>query len=103
MKYFDCQKEEDNTFSICFTDAFYKLFSPYYKGRSYWNIMYRLWGLMPRDFYHYCGFTYNAYFKPSDCIRHVKMFFLNKKDAENFCRDTERRLEDASKEKEKES
>lgn len=92
MKYFIIDKEEDNTYTIWFSDAFYKLFHPYYKGGSYWNVMYRLWGLKPRDFYHYCGFKYNAYFKPSDCIRHVKMFFLDKKSAETFCEEAERRI-----------
>lgn len=93
MKYFRIDKEEDNTYTVWFSDAFYKLFQPYYKGGSYWNTMYRLFGLKPQDFYHYCGFTFHAFYKPSDCIRNVKMFFTNKKDAEAFCREAERRLE----------
>lgn len=92
MKYFRIDKEEDNTYTIWFSEAFYKIFSPCYKGNSYWNVMYRLWDLTPQDFYHYCGATYNAFYKPSDCIRHIKMFFISKNDAEAFCREAEKRI-----------
>lgn len=100
MSFFRVEKEENNTYSVYFSEKFYELFQPYYCGGSYWNVLYRVWGLMPRDFYHYCGFTYNAYFKPSDCIRNVKMFFTKKSDAIAFCDEGDRRINVSKEEKE---
>ena len=95
MKYTRIQDNaEDNTFSIFWSDNFYAIFQPYCGTGSYNNIYYRLFGLRPRDFYHYVGANYNATFRKSPVLaRHVYMRFANKNDAIRFANEIDRRIE----------
>lgn len=90
--FFEVIQDEDKKFIIFFTEAFYNKMTPYYRGDSYFNVLYRLFGLLPQDFYHYCGFTYKAQYRPIESIRHVYMYWTNKSDAEAFCQEINSRL-----------
>lgn len=86
-------EENDKIYSIRMTEEFYNLTYTYFHD-SYFNIFYRLFDLLPQDFYHYVGAKYHAYFKKSDCLANfVKMYFKNKVDAQNFCAEVNRRFQ----------
>ena len=88
--YFKVEQDND-IYVIMMTDKFYKYTLPYF-NQSYFNILYRLFNLLPKDFYHYIGTTYHAQFQKSKYIRHVHMTFKNEKDAKNFCNELNRRF-----------
>lgn len=90
--FFKVEENDDKTYSIAFTDTFYKKMTPYYRGGSYWNVLYRLFNMLPQDFYHYVGFAYGASFKKSDCIRNVRMLWNDKENAKKFCDDANKRF-----------
>lgn len=92
--FFTVEKNDDKTFSLALTDAFYKKMYPHYCGGSYWNVLYRLFNMLPQDFYHYVGFTYKASFKKSESIRHIYMFWTKEKDAKMFCDELNRRFKE---------
>ena len=93
MRYTWIRTNDDNTYSIMFDDPFYEIFYPYYEGNSYFNIMFRLYGLLPQDFFHYVGAQFNAYFKPSKYVPNtVNMYFKTKKDINAFAKDIDTRL-----------
>ena len=54
--YFKVEQDND-TYVIKMTDKFYKYTLPYF-NQSYFNILYRLFNLLPKDFYHYIGYKY---------------------------------------------
>ena len=84
---------DDNTYSLYFDEDFYKYFNPYYVKSSYYNILYRIFGLLPQDFYHYIGATYNAQFKPSPIIKgFIYTQFKNKNDIIQFANEVDKRL-----------
>lgn len=89
--------EEDgeikNAYTVRLSNEFYKYVTPYYKGDSYWNIVYRLYNLLPYDFYHYISSVYHAHYRKMDKIRWFKILFYDKKDCEAFCRDLNTRME----------
>ena len=89
--YFKVEQDSDN-YIIMMTEKFYKYTTPYFNN-SYFNIMYRLFNLLPKDFYHYVGYKYNASFKKCDYLYFVKMFFKEKKDAQTFCKELNRRFQ----------
>ena len=69
MRFVKARENKNNTYSLQFTTYFYDIFRPYItKGGSYYNILYRLFGMQPADFYHWLGATYNAVFKRSTLI-----------------------------------
>ena len=89
--YFKVEQDE-NQFMIMMTDNFYKHTKPYFH-ESYFNIMYRLFNLLPKDFYHYIGFKYKAQFQKSKYLSNfVKMSFKLEKDAKEFCKELNRRF-----------
>ena len=90
--YFKIAQDENKTYEVRMTEKFYKYACPFYKKDSYYNIIYRLFNLLPKDFYHYIGTTYHAQFQKSKYIRHVHMTFKNEKDAKNFCNELNRRF-----------
>ena len=85
--------EEDKKYFIKMTDNFYHFTTKFYKKDSYFNIFYRLFNLLPQDFYHYVGYKYNAFFQRSSCITFVKIFFNCEKDAREFCKELNRRFD----------
>ena len=85
-------EEDENKYSIKMTENFYKYTTPYFH-QSYFNIMYRLFDLMPRDFYHYVGDTYHAVFQKSKYINFIHMYFENIKDAKEFCKELNKRFQ----------
>lgn len=98
MKFTHIEKMEDDSYMLYFDDDFYKHFTKYYVKSSYSNILYRIFGLLPQDFYHYVGTTYNAHFKPSPYIKtSIRMLFKDKKDAIKFANEVDRRLEQVVK------
>jgi hypothetical protein len=90
--YFKIEQDENKNYEVRMTEKFYKYACPFYKKDSYFNIFYRLFNLLPKDFYHYIGTTYHAQFQKSKYIRHVHMTFKNEKDAKNFCNELNRRF-----------
>lgn len=93
MNFTKINQNEDFSYSIFFNENFYKIFSPYYDGDSYFNILYRLFGMMPQDFYHYVGATYKAFFKPSAFLKnHIYMQFKVKELAAKFADEIDRRI-----------
>ena len=50
--YFKSFLYEKDQYTIVMTDEFYKYCQPLYEKGSYFNIVYRLFGLLPQDFYH---------------------------------------------------
>lgn len=90
--YFKVEQDEDQ-FDIKMTDKFYKLALPYFHD-SYFNIMYRLFNLLPKDFYHYVGYKYHARFQKSKYLSNfIKMSFKEEKDANDFCKELNRRFQ----------
>ena len=87
------EQNEDKTYSIKYSPKFYELFAPYYEGDSYHNVLYRLFGLLPQDFYHMVGAQYNAKFKPSITINtNIYTLFDKKTDAIAFANEIDRRI-----------
>lgn len=97
--FFKVEQNEQKEWELAFTPTFYDTMLPYYRGDSYWNVVYRLFGLLPQDFYHYCGYTYKALFRPSTNIRYVYMYWTDKEGAGTLCRELNRRMEVALNEK----
>ena len=85
-------EEDENKYSIKMTENFYKYTTSYFH-QSYFNIMYRLFDLMPRDFYHYVGYTYHASFQKSKYINFIHMYFESIKDAKEFCKELNKRFQ----------
>ena len=89
--YFKVEQDNDN-YIIMMIEKFYKYTLPYYND-SYFNIMYRLFNLLPKDFYHYVGFKYKAQFQKSKYLSNfVKMSFKKESDAKEFCKELNRRF-----------
>jgi hypothetical protein len=89
--YFKVEQDSDN-YIIMMTEKFYKYTTPYFNN-SYFNIMYRLFNLLPKDFYHYVGFKYKAQFQKSKYLSNfVKMSFKKESDAKEFCKELNRRF-----------
>ena len=89
--YFKVEQDSDN-YIIMMTEKFYKYTTPYFNN-SYFNIMYRLFNLLPKDFYHYVGFKYKAQFQKSKYLSNfVKMSFKKELDAKEFCKELNRRF-----------
>lgn len=92
--YFKSFLYEKDKYTIVMTDDFYKYCQPLYEKGSYFNIVYRLFGLLPQDFYHYVGYKYNAFFMKSDSLKnYVKMFFKTKKDVDELVKELNRRFD----------
>ena len=85
-------EENENKYTIKMTDKFYEYMTPYFH-QSYFNIMYRLFNLLPRDFYHYVGYTYHASFQKSKYINFIYMYFESIKDAKEFCKELNKRFQ----------
>ena len=94
MKYLEARENTNKTYSIQFTNHFYDIFRPYIqKGGSYFNVLYRLFGMLPQDFYHYIGSTYHATFKRSNLIKDIiYVEFSDKTDVQSFIKEIEGRL-----------
>ena len=90
--YFKIEQDENKNYEIRMTEKFYNFTQSFYKKDSYFNIFYRLFNLLPKDFYHYVSVYYNAQFQKSKYIRHIHMTFKNEKDAKNFCKELNRRF-----------
>lgn len=88
--YFFASDNLDGTYSVKMTDNFYKHVS--FNGHSYFDILYALFELSPRDFYHYIGAHYNAHFKKGAIPNFILMFFKNKQDCENLCKELNSRF-----------
>lgn len=93
MSYLTIEQNDDKTFSFHFSSNFYNIFTPYYRGGSYFNILYRLFGLLPQDFYHMLGAKYHATFVPSKLVKFVIYTkFSNKADIINFANEVDKRI-----------
>lgn len=93
MKYTKIEVNDNETYSIYFTNKFYDIFTPYYQCGSYFNILYRLFGLLPQDFYHMAAQSYNATFQPNPYVKkHIRMQFKNKADAIKLCNEIDSRI-----------
>lgn len=93
MVYTKLEQMDDNLYSIYFTDKFYTIFRPYYKDGSYFNILYRLFNLLPQDYYHMIGKEYNAIFKPSSVLKNHIYIRFKKEDGIKLCAEIDRRLQ----------
>ena len=94
MSYTRIEQNDDKTYSIFFDDSFYKIFYQFYNGNSYFNVLYRLFGLLPQDFYHMVGARYNAIYKPSPYLKTlIYMQFKNKSDAIKFANEIDKRID----------
>lgn len=93
MIYTELDQYDNGTYYIRFTHAFINLFKEYCTGGTYHTILYRLFGLLPQDFYHYLNTQYNASFQPNPYIkRHIRTQFKNKNDAIKFANEIDRRI-----------
>lgn len=93
MTYTELSSYDNGTYRVAFTNAFIDLFKKYCTGGSYYNILYRLFGLLPQDFYHYINKKYNASFQPNPYVkRHIRVQFKNKDDAINFATEIDNRI-----------
>ena len=90
--YFKIEQDENKNYEVKMTEKFYEHAYPFYKKDSYFNIFYRLFNLLPKDFYHYIGVQYHAQFQKSKYIRYVKMSFKKEEDAKDFCKELNRRF-----------
>ena len=84
----------NSQWSIYFTAEFYNKFHQYYNhDGSYFNILYRVFGILPQDFYHMAAAVYNASFILNPYYKkHVLMVFKNKNDGERLCKEINTRL-----------
>lgn len=101
IKYFEVQCENKQVYTVEFTAPLYEFFKGSYvngAGSSYKNIYYRLFGLLPYDYFHYIAFTYKAKFKKMS-IRWMKTYFENKTDAERFANECNKRMNNALRRK----
>lgn len=94
IKYIQIVEAEDKLYLIYFSPKFYDLFDLFYKPEgSYYNILYRLFGLLPQDFYHMLAKEYHAIFQKSPVLKnHVYVRFKHA-DALTFCNEINRRIE----------
>lgn len=95
MKNYTKLEQWDNgPYQIYFSDNFYDLFTPYYKPcGSYFNVMYRLFGLLPHEFFQWCAREFNAIVEPNPYIKsHIRMCFKNKNDANRLCKEINTRI-----------
>lgn len=93
MKYVKIE-EVENMYALYFTDAFYEIASPLYHNESYFNIYYRLFGLLPKDFYTYIGSEYHAIFIPCSFLQDfVYTRFKTKQDITIFAAEVDKRLQ----------
>ena len=90
--YFKIEQDENKNYEVKMTEKCYEYAYPFYKKDSYFNIFYRLFNLLPNDFYHYIGVQYHAQFQKSKYIRYVKMSFKKEEDAKDFCKELNRRF-----------
>ena len=94
MNFTRIEQEDDGLYSVYFSDLFYDYFSPYYNHLgSYFNIFYRLFDLLPQDFYHMVGSNYNAIFKPNPALQQQIYMRFKKTDAEKFCNEINSRIQ----------
>ena len=93
MKYTMLDTYDNNTYYVRFTHDLTALFKQYNTGGSYINILYRLFGLLPQDFYHYLHNQYNATFQPNPYVkRHIRVQFQNKQDAIKLTTEIDNRI-----------
>lgn len=93
MNFTEIRKDDDGTYRVYFNENFYSCFIAYYDGDSYFNIYYRLFGLPPKDFYHFLGAKYNAQFKRSSTTPNlIHHYFSKREDAIAFANEVDRRL-----------
>lgn len=93
MTYTEIDTYDNGTFYVRFTHAYVDLFKEYCTGGTYTNILYRLFGLLPQDFYHYLNKQYNASFQPNPYVkRHIRIQFKNKNDAIQFANEIDKRI-----------
>lgn len=90
--YFKIEQDENKNYEIKMTEKFYNYTQSFYKKDSYFNIFYRLFNLLPQDFYHYVGARYQAQFQKSKYIYHIKMSFKMEQNAKDFCKELNRRF-----------
>ena len=94
MKYVYYEQNDDNSYSLYFTDEFYALIRPHYHGGSYFDFLPRLFGLLPKDYHHYVGAHYNAFFKPSPNLQnHIYTRWKNLADLQRFGAEIDRRID----------
>lgn len=90
--YFRIEQNEDKNYLLKMTNKFYELCQPYFNN-SYYNILFRLFNLLPQDFYHYVGAYYHAQFQKHKYLSSfVQMSFTKEQDAKNFCKECNSRL-----------
>lgn len=94
MKYIKVEESFGGGYELFFTNEFYKVFSPYYNHKnSYFNMMFKVFGLLPQDFYHYVGSNYGASFRPHKYVKkHITMFWEDKKKATLFAQEVDKRI-----------
>lgn len=88
--------DDKTLIAIRMTDEFYEFFSarnldketPHF---SFFNIFFRLYGLMPKDFFQYISATYSATImvRPSGAIR---FYFTKQTNADDFIHDANARM-----------
>lgn len=96
MKNFYIEKwEEDNNFHIHFTDELYAKLRPFYdnSGRnSYFSLYFRMFGLLPYNFFQYVQVTFHARIKLDKVLHFSAFSFPAKNDAEAFVTELEKRI-----------
>ena len=90
--YFYCEKESNNLYTIRMKGAFYKVLGRCECG-SYYNIIPRLFDLLPQDYYHYVAATYNAKLIKSVYFSAIYIYFSTLEDAKALCSELNRRFE----------
>lgn len=88
--YFMAFDNLDGTFSVKMTEKFYEYVQ--FNGHSYFDILYALFDLKPRNFYHYVGAHYKASFRKGSIPNFILMFFKNKTDCKALCKELDRRF-----------
>lgn len=85
-------EQDGEAFTFVMTKKFYDYAYPYF-NQSYLNILYRLFNLLPKDFYHYIGYKYHAQYQKSKNIPDfIRMSFKTEADAKAFCKEANRRF-----------
>ena len=93
MKYVFIDTYEDGTYQVGYERDLIELFQNYCTGGTYHTIIYRLFGLLPQDFYHYLAQEYHAIFQRSPYLKsYIRVKFSKQTDAIRFAQEIETRL-----------
>lgn len=94
--YYIIENWKDSTgdyFVVGMTNNFYRIMNKYYDGGSYHDVCFRLFGLLPGEYYKYISATYGAKLRRYDnSQRYVRVLFSNRNEAQALIKELNERM-----------